>query len=70
MRLAVATAAGHGVFDIRHFRMLTNPNVPIWLAAIWIGFDILMTVSRTMFATETPAASRAIGLRLLQAQGS
>ena len=70
VRLAVATLAGHGVFDIKHFRMLTNPNVPIWLAATWIGFDISMTVFRAVLAAKTSATTGTMGFRLLQAQGS
>ena len=70
MRFVVATLAGHGVFDIKHFRMLTNPNVPIWLAAIWIGFDISSTVFKALFATTAPATTKTIGLRFVEAQSS
>ena len=45
--LLVAILAGHGVFDIRHYRLLTNPNLPVWLAALWIVFDLLKTAFRT-----------------------
>ena len=70
MRFVVAAFAGHGVFDIKHFRMLTNPNVPIWLAAIWISFDISLTVFRTLFATRAPTITKTIGFRFLEAQSS
>jgi hypothetical protein len=43
VRRLVARLAWHGVFDLKHFRLLTNPNLPIWLAVLWIGFDLLLT---------------------------
>ncbi|HVZ28098.1 MAG TPA: hypothetical protein VG798_05530 [Rhizomicrobium sp.] len=36
----VVALASHGVFDVKHVHRLTNPNIPIWLAVPWIGFDI------------------------------
>jgi hypothetical protein len=47
VRRLVARLAGHGVFDLKHFRLLTNPNLPIWLAVLWIGFDLLVTAFGT-----------------------
>ena len=47
VRRLVARLAGHGVFDLKHFRLLTNPNLPIWLALLWIGFDLLLTAFGT-----------------------
>jgi hypothetical protein len=70
VRLVVATLAGHGVFDLKHFRMLTNPNVPIWLALLWIGFDIAKTTFKTFWVVTTSSRSKAFGLRLLEAQSS
>jgi len=57
--------AGHGVFDIKHFRMLTNPNLPIWLAILLIGFDILKSATgkwwETMALVDKLAGLRSAG---------
>jgi hypothetical protein len=70
VRLVIAALAGHGVFDLKHFRMLTNPNLPIWLAMLWIGFDILKSATGKWWATAALANARLPGLRLPQAQAS
>jgi hypothetical protein len=65
VRRMLATLAGHGLFDFKHFRRLTDPNLPIWLAVLWIGFDLLATA----FAWRgTPAKAKAFGFPLLEAQ--
>lgn len=69
-RLLVARLAGHGVFDFKHFRMLTNPNLPIWLAVILIGLDLSMTVLRTWRVTKATPQANGLGLRLLEVQSS
>ena len=66
IRLIVAKLAGHGVFDIKHFRLLTNPNLPIWLAILLIGFDLLVTGWGTWRAGKTTV----FGLRLVALQSS
>jgi len=65
-RQAVAVLNGHGFFDLKHFRLLTNPNLPIWLAILWIGFDLLVTVIGGWRLTKTPANSKAFAFRLLE----
>lgn len=62
--LVVAMLAGHGVFDIKHYRLLTNPNLPVWLAALWIAFDILKTAFRTWRAAKANADTKELGFRL------
>jgi len=63
-RLAVAKLAGHGIFDLKHFSRLTNPNLPIWLAVLWIGFDILVAALGTWWDAKKPAGAKTFGLRL------
>lgn len=64
----MAALAGHGVFDLKHFRLLTNPNVPIWLAILMIGFDLLAKAFGIGLGTKSPAKAGAFGL--LEVQGS
>ena len=36
----VACLAAHGVFDVAHGRIVTNPGVPEWWPAFCLTFDI------------------------------
>lgn len=65
VRLLVAALAGHGIFDIKHFHRLTNPNLPIWLALLWIGLDLLMTAFGCRRVAKTP-----FGFQLPEVQSS
>jgi hypothetical protein len=66
-RQVVAKLSGHGIFDLKHFRLLTNPNLPIWLAMLWIAFDLLVTaVGRWRFANA--ANTKSFAFRLLEVQ--
>ena len=67
-RQVVAKLSGHGVFDLKHFRLLTNPNLPIWLAIIWIGSDLLVTALGKWRVANSPANSKAFAFRLLEVQ--
>ena len=66
----MAMLAGHGIFDLKHFRVLTNPNLPIWLAVLLIGFDLLVMAFGTWRIKNTPAKAKAFGFRLLEASSS
>ena len=67
-RRVEATLAGYGVFDLKHFRLLTNPNLPIWLAVLLIGFGFVAEALGTWCVEKAPAKVRAFGFRLLAAQ--
>jgi hypothetical protein len=32
--------AGHGLFDLVHARLLTNPGVPVWWPSFCLTYDI------------------------------
>ena len=38
--LVVAALAGHGIFDLVHRRVVTNPGVPAWWPAFCLTYDI------------------------------
>jgi hypothetical protein len=63
LRLLVAKLSGHGVFDLKHFRLLTNPNFPIWLAVLWIGFDLVMNALGFWRTAKLPAKSKTLVFR-------
>ena len=39
--LVIAALAGRVVFDVRHWRLINDPNLPLWLALLYIGFDVV-----------------------------
>jgi hypothetical protein len=38
--LAVAALAGHGVLDLTHAAVITNPGVPLWWPAFCLAYDV------------------------------
>ena len=38
--LVVAGLAGHGVFDLLHARIVSNPGVPDWWPAFCLAYDV------------------------------
>jgi hypothetical protein len=40
--LVVAGLAGHGVMDLFHARIVTNPGVPVWWPAFCLAIDLTM----------------------------
>ncbi len=42
--VAVAGLVGHGVFDVFHGRMISNPGVPAWWPGFCMAFDVLAGV--------------------------
>ena len=70
VRLVVAKLSGHGVFDLKHFRLLTNPNLPIWLALLWIGFDLLVKSFGARRVTRMTASAKTFGFPRLEAQNT
>ena len=39
--LVVVALAGHGVFDLGHGRLLSNPGVPSWWPAFCLTYDVV-----------------------------
>jgi hypothetical protein len=39
--IAVAGLVGHGVFDLFHHRIISNPGVPVWWPGFCMAFDVL-----------------------------
>ena len=67
-RQILAMLAGQGVFDVKHFDRLTNPNLPIWAAMLWISFDILVApIFRSRRIAGMPACA---ACQCLAAQGA
>ena len=38
--VAAAALAGHGVFDVAHSRVISNPGVPAWWPAFCMAYDV------------------------------
>ena len=39
--LVVAALAGHGVFDVTHARLISNPGVPVWWPRFCLAYDVV-----------------------------
>ena len=40
--LVAAALAGHGVFDLVHGRLVSNPGVPVWWPTFCSSYDVLL----------------------------
>jgi hypothetical protein len=40
--LVVAALAGHGIFDMVHGQLITNPGVPTWWPPFCLAYDVVV----------------------------
>ncbi len=62
--LIVVALAGHGIFDLVHGHLITNPGVPLWWPQFCLAYDVVVaavvaTVIRSR--TRVAAASKSVG---------
>jgi hypothetical protein len=57
--LVVVGLAGHGLFDLVHGRVITNPGVPLWWARFCAAYDIIAAgyLACVLARRRTPGAS-------------
>ena len=58
--LVVAALAGHGVFDVLHNRVVTNPGVPEWWPAFCLTYDIAAAGFLAWLLTRSNLAARQV----------
>jgi hypothetical protein len=57
--LIVAGLAAHGIFDLFHGRMITNPGVPLWWPPFCAAYDIVAAGYLAVLLLRRPASSAA-----------
>jgi len=58
--LVVAALAGHGVFDVLHNLVVTNPGVPEWWPAFCLTYDIAAAGFLAWLLTRSNLAARQV----------
>ncbi len=58
--LAVAALAGHGVFDVLHNFVVTNPGVPEWWPAFCLTYDIAAAGALAWLLMRSKLAARQV----------
>lgn len=51
---AVAGLAGHGVFDLVHPHLITNPGVPAWWPAFCLAYDVTAAAGLALLLHQHP----------------
>ena len=59
--LVVAALAAHGVLDLVHPRLVTNPGVPAWWPAWCMAYDVTAGAALAWLLTRRPEAALPVG---------
>jgi hypothetical protein len=63
--LVVAALAGHGIFDLVHGQLITNPGVPTWWPQFCLAYDVVVGALVAIMIrgrTQIGAASKSVGI--------
>jgi hypothetical protein len=63
--LVVAALAGHGIFDLVHGHLITNPGLPTWWPAFCLAYDVAIAAAVAIVIrgrTQVVAASESPGI--------
>jgi hypothetical protein len=56
--IVAAALAVHGVFDLVHGSLVTNPGVPVWWPAFCLAFDVTAAGAMTWVFRHRPALTK------------
>src|SRR4051812_2102767 len=68
--LVVAALAGHGIFDVKHSRLIADPGVPVWWAMFCLSYDFTAAAYLAWRLKKTPGMAKARTFPVLAAQGA
>ena len=68
--LVAAGLAGHGVFDMFHARLVTDPGVPVWWPAFCMAADVVLGICLAVLLRSGRLPARVPGAFLTPAGGA